>query len=78
MANSNKPQEKPVKEPVKEPVKAYVTKYTIKELSEAAETAFGTQKVIVQAALKSAGKESYSMEEATRIVTAFKNKEVSK
>lgn len=61
-------------EPVTE--KAYETKYTIKELVDAAETAFKTNKVIVHAALKAAGKEAYSMDEATRIVTAFKNKEV--
>ena len=53
----------------------YVSKYTIEELAEASH-AFATNKVIVLAALKSAGKESYSMEEATRIVEAFKSKEV--
>lgn len=57
---------------------AYVSKYTIKELAEAAETAFGTEKVIVLAGLKAAGEDTYTMEEATRIVKAFKNKEVSK
>ena len=57
--------------------KAYVTKYTINELADAAK-AFKTDKVIVQAALKAAGKEAYSMEEANRIITAFKNKEVTK
>lgn len=57
---------------------AYVTKYTIKELAEAAKTAFKTDKVIVLAALKAAGKEAYSMEEATKIVTAFMNKEVTR
>lgn len=57
---------------------AYVSKYTITELAEAAKAAFNTDKVIVLAALKAAGKESYSMEEASRIVTAFKNKEVTK
>lgn len=55
----------------------YVEKYNIEELAEAS-PAFGTQKVIVLAALKSAGKESYSMDEATRIVKAFKSKEVTK
>lgn len=55
---------------------AYVTKYTINELAEAAKTAFHTDKVIVLAALKSAGKEAYTMDEAKRIVTTFKNKEV--
>ena len=78
MANKPYQPQEPAKKPAEAPVKAYVTKYTIKELSEAAEAAFGTHKVIVQAALKTAGKESYSMEEATRIVTAFKNKEVKK
>lgn len=55
---------------------AYVTKYTISELADAAKAAFQTDKVIVLAALRMAGKEAYTMEEATKIVTAFKNKEV--
>jgi hypothetical protein len=55
---------------------AYVTQYTIKELADAAKAAFQTDKVIVLAALRSAGKEAYTMAEATKIVTAFKNKEV--
>lgn len=56
----------------------YVEKYTVNELAEAAKTAFKTDKVIVLAALTAAGKDSYSMEEATRIVTKFKTKEVTK
>ena len=63
-------------EPKKEPV--YVEKYTVNELAEAAKTAFKTDKVIVLAALTAAGKDSYSMDEATRIVTNFRNKEVTK
>lgn len=55
---------------------AYVTKYTIKELADAAKAAFQTDKVIVLAALRSAGEEAYTMAEATKIVTSFKNKEV--
>ena len=55
---------------------AYVTKYTIKELADAAKAAFQTDKVIVLAALRSAGEEAYTMADATRIVTAFRNKEV--
>ena len=54
---------------------AYETKYAINELVEAA-SAFHTDRVIVRAALKAAGKESYSMSDAMRIVTAFRNKEV--
>ena len=66
------------KETEKSKAPAYVSKYTIKELAEATKTAFSTDKVIVLAALKAAGKETYSMEEATKIVSTFKNKEVSK
>lgn len=74
------------KEAVKEEVKlpeapkapTYVAKYTIKELADAAKTAFGTDKAIVIAALKVAGKETYSMDEASKIVTSFKTKEVTK
>ena len=56
----------------------YIEKYTIKELADAAKTAFGTEKAIVIAALKVAGKETYSMDEARKIVTSFKTKEVTK
>lgn len=55
----------------------YVERYTIEELADAHE-AFATQKLIVLASLKSAGKDTYSMEEAARIVKAFKSKEVTK
>lgn len=54
----------------------YVTKYTIAELADAAKAAFQTDKVIVLTALRMAGKDAYTMAEATRIVTTFKNKEV--
>lgn len=57
---------------------AYVTKYNIEELADAAKTAFGTEKVVVLAALRLAGKDSYTMSEATKIVNAFKSKEVRK
>lgn len=90
MANKPKnPTEDSVKETeVKEPEKlaeqpkkpaakpTYITEYNIEELAEAAKEAFGTHKVIVLAALKAAGKEAYSLEEAKKIVTAFKTKEV--
>lgn len=72
MADKPKEQVKKAEKP-KEPV--YETKYTINELVEASE-AFHADRVIVRAALKNAGKESYSMSDATRIVTAFNNKEV--
>lgn len=79
MANNKPVQvEETPKTAEKKATPAYVTKYTINELAEAAKTAFKTDKVIVLAALKAAGRESYSMEEATRIVTSFKNKEVTK
>lgn len=64
-----------VTEPKKEP---YIAKYTIEELAAEAKGAFGTHKVVVQAALKKAGKDSYSMQEATSIVNKFKSKEVKK
>ena len=54
----------------------YVTKYTIKELANAAKAAFDTSKVVVLAALKCAGKDTYTMEDATKIIKTFKNKEV--
>lgn len=63
-------------EPEKESV--YVERYTVNELAEAARIAFGTDKVIVLAALTAEGKETYSMDEATRIVARFRNKEVTK
>lgn len=79
-----------IKESEKEPEKAieveqpkekstsstYITKYNIDELAAAAKTAFGTDKVIVMAALKDAGKDAYTMKEAEEIVKTFKSKEV--
>lgn len=68
---TEKPKEKPVTSP-------YITKYRIAELADAAKAAFGTDKVLVLAALRSAGKEAYSMDEARDIISKFKNKEVTK
>ena len=54
---------------------AYETKYAIEELADAAH-AFDTVPIIVRAALKTAGKNEYTMAEATDIIAKFKNKEV--
>lgn len=59
----------------KEPPKQEI-EYTIAELAEASKATFGVESVIVRSALKLGGKENYTMTEATRIVTEFKNKEV--
>ena len=70
-------QTKEVEQPKEKPTSpTYITKYNIEELAEAAKTAFGTHRVIVLAALKDAGKEAYTMEEAEKIVKTFKTKEV--
>ena len=75
--DSVKESEKVADQPTKTAAKpTYITEYTIEELAEAAKEAFGTQKVIVLAALIEAGKDTYSLEEAKKIVTAFKTKEV--
>lgn len=72
--------EKPVEE-VKEPVREeYVdtSVYSISDLSEmeVARNTFGTMPECVEAALKIAGKESYTVQEAKTIVKAFLEKEV--
>lgn len=54
----------------------YESKYNIDELAAAAKTAFNTSAIMVKAALKTAGKTEYTMDEAKKIVDEFKNKEV--
>lgn len=71
-----KPEVKPVVEAVKPLPKPVVTKYRKEELVEAAKAAFGTDKIVVKAALKMDGKEEYTMEEAKAVVDKFKTKEV--
>ena len=55
---------------------AYESKYGIDELATAAKDAFGTNAIVVRAALKLAGKTEYTMSEAEKIVNKFKSKEV--
>lgn len=55
--------------------KAYETEYTISELVEAS-SRFGVKPVIAKTALLSAGKESFTISEAQKIINTFKNKEV--
>ena len=55
--------------------KSYETAYTISELVGASER-FGAKPVIARTALLSAGKESYTIPEAQKIINTFKNKEV--
>lgn len=50
--------------------------YTVSELAEVSEKLFGTNKVIVKAALKTSGKETFAEDEAVKIVNAFRKKEV--
>lgn len=49
--------------------------YTIDELADAYKT-IGASKVMVKAALKSEGRETYSLTEAKKIVEKFSSKEV--
>lgn len=62
-----------VTEPKKEP---YSPKYSILDLVDNAREAFKTDKIIVLAALKKAGKREYTMQEATSIIEKFKKEEV--
>lgn len=55
--------------------KAYEATYTIAELVEAS-SQFGTNRVVVRAALSKAGKEAYTMKEAKQLIEKMKNKEV--
>ena len=50
--------------------------YTVCELAEVSEKLFDTNKVIVKAALKTSGKETFTEAEAVKIVNAFRKKEV--
>ena len=54
----------------------YESKYGIEELASAAKDAFGTNTIVVRAALKMGGKTEYTMSEAEKIVNKFKSKEV--
>ena len=50
--------------------------YTVGQLAEVSEKLFGTDKIIVKAALKISGKETFTENEAVKIVNAFRKKEV--
>lgn len=70
-------------QPQVEPVKAqeqpkYITRYKVDELVEAAKAAFNCSPIIAKAALRLGGKEEYSMEEANKIISEFRSKEVKK
>lgn len=71
--------EEPIKEPVKEPVKVTVKApesiYTAADLA-ANHRVFKAPREIVVVALRLAGKETATFEEAKTIIENFKNKEV--
>ena len=50
--------------------------YAVSQLAEVSGRLFGTNEVIVKAALKMSGKETFTEDEAVRIVNAFRKKEV--
>lgn len=52
-----------------------VSRYTVDELSKA-ENEFNTNKVIIRTALSMSDKDLFTLEEAKKIVSKFKNKEV--
>lgn len=51
--------------------------YTVSQLAEVSGKLFGTDKIIVKAALKTSGKDAFTEEEAVKIVNAFRKKEVN-
>lgn len=55
---------------------APVSVYTVSQLAEVSGRLFGTNEVIVKAALKTSGKETFTEAEAVKIVNAFRKKEV--
>lgn len=69
MASDDVKQEKPKKASTE-------AKYTIAELVGAAASEFGTTTVVVRAALKKGGKQSYTLKEAKQLIHRMKNKEV--
>ena len=73
MANEADKKEVKVAKPEK---KAYEATYTIPELISASASEFGTTSIVVRAALKKAGKYTYTMKEAKEIVEKMKKKEV--
>lgn len=57
---------------------AYITRYSIDELCDAAKKVFGVDPILARTALTMDGKESYSREEAEKIINIFKRKEVKR
>lgn len=55
---------------------APATVYTVSQLAEVSSKLFGTNKIIVKAALKTSGKETFTENEAVKIVNTFRKKEV--
>lgn len=55
--------------------KAYEPTYSVEELAIGAKAQFNTEKIIVRAALKETGKDTFTLKEAEKIITKFKNKE---
>lgn len=75
MATTDKKQKPNQEVKVPEAQKAYEATYTIEELVDASAT-FKTNRTVVRAALSQAGKEAYTMKEATQIIEKMKTKEV--
>lgn len=76
MAKDNNVSETKKAESVVATKKATQPKYTIDEFAKAPQALGETSKDIVKAALLRDGKESYTVEEAKKIVKEFKNKGV--
>ena len=76
MGNKTEKEEVKVAETVpKKVTKTFEATYTIPELVDAS-SQFGTNRVVVRAALSKAGKEAYTMKEAKQLIEEMKNKEV--
>lgn len=78
VGKADEKQKDATKETAKPQVKEaeYQSKYSIEELAAAARMAFQVPDIVVRAALQEAGKDAYTMADATVIVSAFNEKEV--
>lgn len=73
-----KTEEKTQKTTKTEPAPVQVTKYSVDDLCTAARQVFDVDEILARTALQLDGKESYSQEEARRIINIFRCKEVKR
>ena len=73
---AGKPETKKPEVKAEKAAPVFEAKYTMAELLDAAKN-LGTNRVVVRAALTSAKKDAYTMNEAKQLIDRFKHKEVN-